>query len=159
MIVYHHIFSALKSRPPKHTTCLGSKKLSHIGSISLVTNLSRVLVFIPFPSLGEGALSSSNANVKFVLIRLEIHAAGYFHAPLRYFRAAVQLDRGSVPPLQAPHYSARGAVIWNQRRGAVIRNRLICMNILEATATVTRLAPLSTCKSQHPIKNCALTRG
>jgi hypothetical protein len=142
MIVYHHIFSALKSRPPKHTTCLGSKKLSHIGSISLVTNLSRVLVFIPFPSLGEGALSSSNANVKFVLIRLEIHAAGYFHAPLRYFRAAVQLERvGSAAPC-AP-LQRRDAVIWNQRRGAVIRNRLICMNILEATATVRRLAPLT----------------
>ena len=87
MIVYHHIFSALKSRPPKHTTFLGSKKLSHIGSISLVTksqysSLSRVLVVISFPCLGEGSLSSSNANVKFVLIRLEIHLAGYFHAAL-----------------------------------------------------------------------------
>jgi hypothetical protein len=64
------------------------------------------LVFIAFPSLEEGSLSSSNANVKFVLIRLEIHLAVYFHAALRYFRAAVQLDRGSVPPLQAPQYSA-----------------------------------------------------
>ena len=69
-------------------------------------------------------------------------------------RCAAGSGVGSAAP-GAP-LQRRGAVIWNQRRGAVIRNRLICMNILEATATVTRLAPLSTCKSRYPIKNCAL---
>ena len=144
MIVYHHIFSALKSRPPKHTTCLGSKKLSHIGSISLVTNLSRVLVFIPFPSLGEGALSSSNANVKFVLNRLQRSMLRVIFMP----RCAVFVPLrswigGRFRRSRSPKLQRRGAVLWNQCRGAVIRNRLICMNILEATATVRRLAPLT----------------
>ena len=121
-----------------------SYRVNLLVTKSEYSSLFRVLVFISFPCLGEGSLSSSNANVKFVLNRLQRSMLRVIFMP----RCAVFVPLrswigGRFRRSRSPKLQRRGAVLWNHCRGAVIRNRLICMNILQATATVRRLAPLT----------------